>query len=526
MTAKNTDPSSSAPPATAKREATLVEALLPLVSAGLLLMIGYGVLGMSVEILLITSAVIAGLVGLRLGYTYTEMQAGINDTLHKSLTALLIVTVVGALIASWIACGTIPMLIYYGLQIISPQLFLVTTCIVCSIVSLITGTSWGTAGTVGVALMGIAQGLGISPAVAAGAVIAGSYFGDKLSLFSDTTNLAPVAAGTNIYDHVGHMLWTTTPAYVIGLIIYFFMGFQGSGEISGSAVEELTTGLSANFRITGVAAVLLCLPPAITLGAALMKKPVIPSMILSCAVAWILAVMLQSGAPVPHPYINEARSAAAASDSAMALLADGDFQAARDKLQLETWDTVYPLWAMVRGYSADTGIGSVDTLLSRGGMLSMMDTFLIALTAFGFAGIMSATGLLQVILNHLVRFANTVGKLIMSTSLSCLIVAFCTGSSYLSILLPGELFAKAYRERGLAAKNLSRTTEDCGTVIVPLIPWSVAGAYMSGILGVPVLHYAPWAFMSYLGVVFAITYGFTGFKIAPKVLEDETQPGS
>lgn len=515
-----------AEPDTQHREATLPEASLPLAAAALLLTIGYGLLGINVEILLVTSAVIAGLVGLRLGYTYKEMQDGINATLHKSLTALLIVTVVGALIAAWITCGTIPMLIYYGLKLITPQLFLVTACIVCSIVSLITGTSWGTAGTIGVALMGVAQGLGISPAVAAGAVIAGSYFGDKLSLFSDTTNLAPVAAGTNIYDHVGHMLWTTAPAYAIGLVIYLLLGLGQGGDVASETVTVLSEGLVANFNITGSVALLLLIPPAITLAAALKKLPVIPSMIASCAAAWILALVLQNGAPVPHPYINEAREEAALAQGFGAAVGAGEFQAARDRLQLATWDTVYPLWAMVRGYSSQSGITSVDSLLSRGGMLSMMDTFLIALTAFGFAGIMSCTGMLRTLLNALLKFASTTGKLVLSTASSCLIVAFCTGSSYLSILLPGELFAKAYRERNLAAKNLSRTTEDCGTVIVPLIPWSVAGAYMSGILGVPVLSYAPFAFMCYLGVFFAVIYGFTGFKIAPRRLDDETQPGS
>lgn len=508
------------------REPTFVEAAAPLLVATVLLTVGYGILGINVEILLITSAVFAGLIGLRLGFRYDEIQAGINNTLHKSLTALLIVTIVGALIAAWIACGTIPMLIYYGLKIITPQYFLVTSCLVCSIVSLITGTSWGTAGTIGVALMGISHGLGISPAIAAGSIIAGSYFGDKLSLFSDTTNLAPVAAGTNIYDHVAHMIWTTAPAYLIGLVIYLIIGIKVTGDASNTEMELLSTGLAENFNIVGLVAFPLLLPPIITLGAALLKKPVIPSMLLSCAVAWILAVSFQYGAPISHPSINQEREVVATSQSFSEHLSNGNFQAAKDSLQLKTWNTVYPLWAMVRGYQAKTSVPVVNTLLSRGGMLSMMNTFLIALTAFGFAGTMSVTGMLKKLLSGLLVFANSTGRLILSTSISCMIVAFCTGSSYLAILLPGELFSSAYRARGLAAKNLSRTTEDCGTVIVPLIPWSVAGAYMSGILGVPVLSYAPWAFMCYLGMFFAILYGFTGFKIAPRLLDDETQPGS
>jgi NhaC family Na+:H+ antiporter len=394
------------------------------------------------------------------------------------------------------------------------------------VVSVITGTSWGTIGTIGVALMGIAVGLGINPALTAGAIVAGSYFGDKLSLFSDTTNLAPAAARTNIYDHVGHMLWTTSPAFLIGIVVYLIAGHTESSNATAPAMEALAESLTEQFNITGAYAVLLLIPPVITLGAALLKKPVIPTMLLSCAVAWLLAVTLQTGAPIPHPYITDDRTTAAEAVTFAGALGDAQWAVARDRAQLQMWDWAHPLWAMVRGYELRTENSDLNSLLSRGGMLSMMDTLLIALTAFAFAGIMSITRMLETLLDALLKLATTTGKLVMSTSLSCVLVALCTGSSYLSILLPGELFQKAYSARGLAAKNLSRTTEDCGTVIVPLIPWSVSGAYISGILGVSVVSYAPWAFMCYLGFVFAVLYGFTGFKIAPKIKEDETAPGS
>ncbi len=510
-----------------RRRATVAEALLPLIAVAVLLALGYGLLDINVEILLIAATAIAGFVGLRLGYNYSEMQEGINVALYKSMTAMLIVTVVGALIAAWIASGTIPMLIYYGLKIISPDYFLVTACVVCSVVSVITGTSWGTVGTIGVALIGVADGLGINLAAAAGAIIAGAYFGDKLSLFSDTTNLAPIAARTNIYDHVGHMIWTTAPAYLIGLVIYFFIGSGGTTGAVSQTVDELSAGLLANFNITGPFTILLLtIPPAITLGAALLKYPVIPTMLLSCLLSWVLAFTLQGGAPVQHPYISAEREAELAGDTVGSLLGDGRWQAAREKLQLEAWDVVHPLWAMVKGYELNSGVASVDSLLSRGGMMSMMDTLLIAFAAFCFAGVMTVTRMLETLLDALLTVVTSVGTLVLATASSCILVALTTGSSYLSILLPGELFAKAYRERDLAAKNLSRTTEDCGTVIVPLIPWSVAGVYMAGILEVPTTSYAPWAFMCYLGVFFAVLYGFTGFKIAPRVLDDETQPGS
>jgi len=508
------------------RQATLAEALAPILAVAVLLVGGYGILGMRIEVLLIAASVVAAFIGMRLGVGYQAMQEGINASIAKSMTALLIVTLVGALIASWIAAGAIPMLIYYGIKIVSPAWFAVTSCVVCSLVSLITGTSWGTVGTVGIALMGVGEGLGINPGLTAGSIVAGSYFGDKLSLFSDTTNLAAAAARSNIYDHVKHMMWTTAPAYLVGLVIYFYAGRSAAASVSNPRLDELMTGLSTHFNITGPVALLLLIPPGIALFAALRQKPVIPSMLASCAAAWLLALAVQGPPPVPCPGIGPERAQMVAAQGILAHLGDGRYLDARDAARLATWPYVHPLAAMVTGYQLNTGVKSLDSLLTRGGMQSMMNTFLLALAAFCFAGVMGAAGLLQVIIDRLVRLATTTGQLVLATVLSCVAVAFCTGSSYLSILLPGELFAPVYRERGLAAKNLSRTTEDCGTVLVPLVPWSVAGVYMSGILGVPVTQYAPWAFMCYLGVLFAVVYGYTGFKIAPRVHDDETQPGS
>ncbi|MDX1971249.1 MAG: Na+/H+ antiporter NhaC family protein [Candidatus Sumerlaeia bacterium] len=508
------------------RTPSFVESIIPFVAVAVLLILGYGILGMRIEILLLIAMMIAGFLGWRLGISYQAMQQGVLDSIHKSMSALLIVIVVGALIAAWIACGTIPFLIYHGLQLISPAWFLVTSCVVCSIVSLITGTSWGTAGTVGIALMGVAQGLGINPAYAAGAIISGAYFGDKMSLFSDTTNLAPAAAGSNIYDHVGHMLWTTTPAYILTLVVYGFLG-KGASEVSAdSDFQLLLETLRSQYVMTGFVGVLLLIPPIITLAAAIWNRPVIPSMLASCAVAWLIAVSFQGAPPVPPPGLSKERVAELQSSSLAEHLSSGVFVDKRDALRVATWPVVHPLTAMVTGYQLSTGVESADQLLSRGGMQSMMNTMLVAIAAFGFAGVMASAGFLGVLMDTLSRFATTRGKLIFATVCSCIGVALCTGSSYLSILLPGELFAPLYKKMGLAAKNLSRTTEDCGTVVVPLIPWSVAGVYMSGILGVEVLDYAPWAIFCYSGVAVALFYGFTGIRIAPKIKDDETQPGS
>ncbi|MFP4547771.1 MAG: Na+/H+ antiporter NhaC [Fidelibacterota bacterium] len=464
-----------------KKQPKLVYSIIPLIAMGLFLGVGYGVFQLKAEILLICSALIAGIIALLHGYSWKELETGIVESVSRAMPAMLIVICVGLLVGSWIASGTIPMLIYYGLQMISPSYFLLTACIVSSFVSLFTGTSWGTVGTIGIAFMGIAEGLGIPNGPAAGAIITGAYFGDKLSPFSDTTNLAPVAARSNLFDHIRHMLWTTLPAWILGLIIYFFIGLKyGESQAFSSDINLLLNGLTNNFNFN----ILLLLPPAVILFFAIKKLPTIPGMILATLLAGILGMIFQGIS------INNATS------------------------------------AMATGYVSNTGVEQLDKLLTRGGMMSMMYVTLIAFCAFAFAGIMQATGMLKKIMDQMLKFIHSTGSLIISTSVSCITMAFITGSSFLAILVPGELFANAYRERGLAAKNLSRTTEDSGTVVVPLVPWSMAGVYMAGTLGVPTLEYAQWTFMFYFGIIFAWIYGFTGIGIAQKINDDETVAGS
>lgn len=274
-----------------KKKPTFLQSLTPLIAIAVLLGGGYGYLKLDIEVLLIAAAAVAGFIALRLGYNYKEIENGILEAMMKGMPAMLIVIVVGALIGSWIAAGTIPMLIYYGLKIISPQYFLVTACVVCSVISLVTGTSYGTVGTVGVAFIGVAQGLGIPIGQAAGAIVAGAYFGDKISPFSDTTNLAPIAAQSNLFDHIRHMLWTTTPAWLLGLVVYYFLGVftKSGGEVSMELTDSIMSVIQTNFTFHW----LLLLPPVITLYLALRQKPVIPGMLLSASVAVILAIAIQ-----------------------------------------------------------------------------------------------------------------------------------------------------------------------------------------------------------------------------------------
>lgn len=456
-------------------------ALIPLVAMALLLGIGYGVYRIKAQVLLIAAAFITASLGALLKFSWKDMEAGIVDGIRKALPAILIMLSVGVLVASWMASGTIPMIVYYGLKLISPKYFLVTACFVCSITSLACGTSWGTIGTVGVAFIGIAMGLGIPLGAAAGAIVAGAYFGDKMSPLSDIPNLASVTAGSNLFDHIKHMMWSGLPAWLMGLIIYFFLGFRYGGQnLEQENIHLITSTITNHFHFN----LFLLIPILIVFYYAFTKKPTIPGMIISSLVAAFLAVIFQKASLVEVAQ------------------------------------------AMNSGYVAKTGEAMVDRLLSRGGLMSMMETQLVAFTAFSFGGIMQKTGMLAAILEKIMKLANRMWSLVLTTIGTTIMAALITGSSYLSMIIPAELLAEAYKKRGLAAKNLSRIIEESGGIIVPLIPWSMAGVYITGTLGVATFSYLPYAFSNYLAVFILALFGFTGWTMAPKIREDETQPGS
>jgi NhaC family Na+:H+ antiporter len=361
-----------------------------------------------------------------------------------------------------------------------------TACLVCTITSMATGTSWGTIGTLGVAFMGIAIGLGIPAGPAAGAVVAGAYMGDKLSPLSDIPNLATVVSGSNLFDHIKHMMWSAVPAWFIGLAVYGVVGLgYGQKSVSSETVKLITDTLHSHFLNRGLGLnLLLLLPMAIVFLFAIAKKPTIPGMLLSSAVAAVLAVVMQRTSLV------EVAS------------------------------------AINTGYQPHTGVEMVDRLLARGGMMSMMETQLVAFTAFSFGGIMQRTGMLRVILDSIMGFCRRVWSLVLTTVATAVVSALVTGSSYLSMIIPAELLAPVYKDKGLAAKNLSRLIEESGGIIVPLIPWSMAGVYITGTIGVPTLSYLPWAIMNYAAVAILLLFGATGFTMAARKREDETQAGS
>ena len=462
-----------------QRKPTLLEAFLPIIVMLLLLAIGYGVYGLSPEPLLILASIFAGVIALRVGVNWNEMMLGIREKLDMAMPAILVLISIGILIGSWMISGTIPMMIYYGLELINPQFIVLIAFIVSAIISIVTGTSWGSAGTVGVALMGIATGLGASLPATAGAIVSGAYFGDKLSPLSDTTNLAPIAAGSELYEHIKHMLYTTVPAAIVAMIVYTIAGFNLSAnavatpEVMNIMLQTLADMFHWN--------IILLLPPAIVLYGSITKKPTLPTIIFSSFVAAIIAKFYQDFA------ITDI-FAATVTGFDVSMINKPDF-------------------------NAETVIFEVTRLVNQGGMQSMTSVILIAFSAFAFAGIITKAGALEVIMDALLKIVKKTGDLILSTVASCITMALVTGNSYLSIIVPGELFKETYQKKNLHAKNLSRTLEDSGTVIVPLVPWSSAGVYMAGVLGVSTISYAPWAVVCYLGFIVAIISGYTGFGI-------------
>ncbi|BBM37017.1 Na+/H+ antiporter NhaC [Pseudoleptotrichia goodfellowii] len=481
-----------------KRKVSFIEAVMPIIFMILLLGIGYGIYGLRAEILMLISASLASIIAVKNGYTWDDIMNSIVNKLSKTMPAILILIIVGLLIGSWMIGGTIPMMIYYGLKIISPKFIIITSFLVTAFVSICTGTSWGSAGTVGVALMGVAAGIGAPLPVVAGAVVSGAYFGDKMSPLSDTTNLAPIAAGTTLYEHIGHMVWTTGPAFILASIVYTLIGFNIS---SGNAVtpEKVTIILDTLNSIFNWN-LLVLLPPVIVLFGSIKKKPTIPVMLISSAIALFNAVVFQ------HFTLQQA------------------FEATIDGFNI----------SMVSGLNTENIIADIPRLLNRGGMNSMLGTVLIAFCAYGFAGAIAVTDSLDIVLKKLLKNVKSTGGLILSTLISCFVAVCVTSNGQLSILIPGEMFKNKYLSKKLHPKNLSRTLEDGATVIEPLVPWTAAGVYMATTLGVKTLEYLPWAILCYSGCIFAIIWGYSGKfiakldekdKIYQEYLEEEKNKG-
>ncbi|GIO68509.1 Na+/H+ antiporter NhaC [Paenibacillus cookii] len=462
------------------KKPTLFLALLPIITMVLLLCLGYVMFELPPEPLIIASTVVAGIIAIKLGYSYNDILESISQKIAKTMPAILILICVGLMIGAWMVGGTIPMMIFYGLKIINPQFLLITAFLVTSVVSICTGTSWGSAGTIGVAFMGVGAGLDANLAAVAGAVVAGAYFGDKLSPLSDTTNIASLSTGVNLYEHIGHLLYTTLPSFVVAGIAYVITGLNTDGagasipEKVGTIMDTLSTIYHWNFW--------LVIPVLIVLYGSIRKKPTLPVMLVSSAFAMANALIFQGFSL--HDVVS---SVINGFDISM---------------------------VHAQGFDAAKVIPDIPKLLNRGGMNSMMGTLLICFSAITFAGTISLTKSLELIVDKILKFVRSTGSLIVATIVTGLTMIGVTSNGQVSILMPGEMLREAYIRRGLHPKNLGRTIEDSATIIEPILPWTAAGAYMAGTLGVATLSYLPWAMLCWTGIIFATIWGFTGFGIA------------
>lgn len=468
---------------------SLALALTPIIAMFILMGVGSIWLGLPAEPMLIISAVVGGIIAVRLGYNYNDMVTTIAEKIAKVMPALLILIAVGMLIGAWMIGGTIPMLIYYGLEIVSPQFIYITALVVTSIVAICTGTSWGSAGTIGVAFMGVALGMdGVNPAIVAGAVVSGAYFGDKLSPLSDTTNLAAAVTRVDLFVHIRHLLYTTIPSWLVAAVLFLVAGFtfDASGAAGSDKVEAINGALNTAFSWN----ILLLLPVVIILIGSMKKMPTIPVMLASSAVAMINAIVFQ-GFSVQDTFSS----------------------------------IVSGFNTSMLGEGFDLGLAADDLmkLLNRGGMSSMMGTLLIAFCALAFAGILATTKSLEVIVEYLLKFAKNTGSVILTTIATGLLTIATTCNGQVSILMPGELLRPAYVKRGLHPKNLGRTIEDSASIIEPILPWTAAGAYMAGTLGVATIEYLPWATLCWTGIIFATVWGFTGFGIQKLTPEEQAE---
>jgi len=433
------------------------------------------------QIALLLAAMFAGLIGrFALQLEYRAFEARAIKSIVLAMEAVLILLVVGALIGTWLIGGIVPSMVYYGIKLISPSVFLLVACLVCSVVSLAIGSSWSTMGTVGVALLGIGTALGFPPPLVCGAIISGAYFGDKMSPLSDTTNLAPAVAGTDLFTHIRHMFYTTIPAYTLTVIIFAAIGvFFSVGEYDPQEAGAIVEAIQTQFNVQPY---LLLVPAAVILLVAL-RVPAIPALVVGAVLGGAAALLFQPG----------------------------QFDGAGGP----SWAAAYMRVVTVAwgGFELATGTDVVDTLLSGGGMTGMVSTVLLILMAMLFGGVMEATGMLPRIAEAILHLVRGAGSLIAATIGSCLLFNLTASDQYLAIVIPGRMFRGAYERHRLKPRNLSRALEDGGTVTSVLVPWNTCGAFASGVLAVGTLSYLPFCFFNLLCPVVAITMASLGLAI-------------
>ncbi len=474
------------------RAPSLLEAVLPLLILIILLSLSVYLYGSDSsygpnQLALFFAAGVAILIGLKNGYQWAEMEKAMVHGISLSLGAVLILFAVGALIGTWLLAGTVPTLIYYGLQILDPTWFYAASCILCCIVSLSIGSSWTTAATIGVALIGVSLGLGMSPVITAGAIISGAYFGDKLSPLSDTTNLAPAIAGTDLFSHIRHMLWTTVPSIVLALLLFALLGFNADGSADAEKIQQLSADLSANFVINPW----MLVPLIVLMAMAVKKVPAFPTVFIGALLGAVWAVIFQP--EMVQKLVNGVDP-------------QQELPSALGTLKV-LWSTLHA------GFTIETGNVELDKLLSGGGMAKMMNTVWLIMSAMVFGSVLEHTGLLARFVQVILAKVHSTGSLVASTIGTCVATNILAADQYMAIVMPGRMYKDEYQRRGLAPVNLSRTLEDGGTITSALIPWNTCGAYMHGVLGISPLEYMFYAFFNLINPLLAIIYAYLGVKI-------------
>lgn len=403
-----------------------------------------------------------------LGFTYKQVETSMFNSMSKALQSGMILFGVGILIGTWIAAGTVPTLIYYGIKLISPQFFLVTTLLFTSVVALTTGTSWGAIGTAGVAMMGVGATIGVPAGITAGAIISGAFFGDKMSPLSDTTNLAPAVTGATLFGHIRHMLWTTVPSYLITAVIFTFMGLKYTAEsVNAASVDQLLTYLSGNFQLS----LITMIPIIVLVGLMMMKKPALSSIFAAAMVGGVIAVAYQGFS-------------------------------ARHIIDI-----------MYNGYGVDSGIATVDSLLQRGGLTSMLPLIALFLFALGLGGMLADAGVLETLIGSFAHKIRHTGVLVFVTIIISYVTLGIGGSIYFSSVMTGTLMKPIFERMNLKPENLSRILEDTATQAGPLVPWTGTGLYVVATLGVPVSAFLPFSFLAFITPLFSLFYGITGISM-------------
>jgi Na+:H+ antiporter, NhaC family len=482
------------------RPPTLLDAVLPIVVligliALTIVLFGVDATNGPLQVALLLSAAFASLIAFKNGYATAAIAEAAVGGVTSAMGAIFILLAVGALIGAWNMAGTIPTIVHYGLSFLSPTWFYFASAAICALVGMVTGSSWTTAGTLGVAFVGMANVLGLSAPIAAGAVISGAYFGDKMTPLSETTILVPqlVGRGLTVARHIRNMVWTAAPALAIGLVIFLVLGIRAhpSGAASTEAAQQ---ALEAEFNISAVA----LLPLVFLVVCSIRKFPPFLSILGSALFAGILACFIQW--PIVKAFVD---------DPSLGTVATGI-------------KAIYA--AMATGFVSNTGNEAIDNLFSRGGMASMLTTIWLVLGALSFAAIMEHAGFLERLLRPIVSRTKTRGGLVLAVNASGIGLNVIAGDQYVADVLPARMFRGEFERRGLAPEVLSRAVEDSGTVTSVLVPWNTCGAYISGVLGVPTASYLPFCFFNILSPILDVVYGFVGFKVPSSVPEPSPSP--